>query len=47
MFPDDAQPHEVLFAKPVEAKYLRLTALSAHHNQDWASLAELIPLVQE
>ena len=47
VFPDDAQPHEVLFAKPVEAKFLRLTALSAHHNQDWASLAELIPLVQE
>ena len=39
-FPQGAEPHKVLFAKPLKARYIRFMALSEQHDADYASGAE-------
>jgi len=46
-FPNTAAKQSVRFAKPVQARYLRLTALSDHGGANHAAIAELAPVAEE
>lgn len=39
-FEANANPHRVMFDKPVKARFIRFRALSEHYGQDYASAAE-------
>jgi hypothetical protein len=43
-FPDNTDPQEILFAKPIVARHIRLTALSDHGGANGAAIAEFEPL---
>lgn len=44
--PNTDEVTELRFQTPVQARYLRFTALSSRFNQPWASFAELQPLLK-
>jgi len=43
-FPDGKGPQEILFAKPIVARHIRITALSDHGGANGAAIAEFEPL---
>lgn len=43
-FPDNTEPQEILFSKPIVARHIRLTALSDHGGAIGAAIAEFEPL---
>jgi hypothetical protein len=43
-FPDNTEPREILFEKPVVARHIRLVVLSDHGKANGASVAEFEPL---